>query len=103
MERCKELIMKFKVLFLAALVVVFAALSGTTAALQNDSSPETQPAKVVKVGDLNSDGKVDIQDLSILLTSWQNETTDGDLNSDSTVNIFDLSILLSNYDHADKD
>lgn len=48
-------------------------------------------------GDINQDGKVDILDLSILLSHWQTTDAASDLNKDGTVNIFDLSILLSNY------
>ena len=49
-----------------------------------------------KIGDLNSDGKVNIFDLSIMLRNW-NKSGTGDLNSDGKVNIFDLSILLRNW------
>lgn len=49
-----------------------------------------------KIGDLNNDGNVNIQDLSILLTHYGQSGT-GDLNNDGTVNIVDLSILMSNY------
>jgi hypothetical protein len=49
--------------------------------------------------DLNSDGKVDTLDLSILLTNWNKSGADlkGDINVDVTVNINDLSILLSSW------
>ncbi len=53
-----------------------------------------------KKGDLNGDGKVNITDLSILLTNWgkPNPTpAQGDLNGDGKINISDLSILLSNW------
>ena len=55
------------------------------------SSPPT-----AKPGDLNSDGKVDITDLSTLLSNY-GKTGAGDINSSGQVDIFDLSILLSNY------
>jgi hypothetical protein len=50
-------------------------------------------------GDVNGDGKVDITDLSILLSNYNKTTTydKGDLDSNGIVNILDLSILLSNY------
>ncbi len=48
-------------------------------------------------GDTNSDGKVDIVDLSTLLSRWGTNYAGADFNKDLTVNIFDLSILLSNY------
>ncbi len=55
--------------------------------------PQGQPSIV---GDLNSDGKVNIFDLSILLSNY-GRSGRGDLNSDGKVDIFDLSILLSRY------
>ncbi|HEX5395376.1 MAG TPA: choice-of-anchor Q domain-containing protein [Candidatus Saccharimonadales bacterium] len=48
-------------------------------------------------GDINGDGKVDITDLSILLSNYSTTNGSADLNKDGTVNILDLSILLSNY------
>lgn len=51
-------------------------------------------------GDLNGNNKVDIADLSILLSHW-NQTgvpiTQGDVNGSGKVDIVDLSILLSNW------
>jgi hypothetical protein len=49
--------------------------------------------------DLNADGHVNIIDLSIFLTHWQQSGAGlpEDFNNDSTVNLFDLSILLSHY------
>jgi hypothetical protein len=57
----------------------------------------TVTAPTTKVGDLNSDGVVNITDLSILLSSWNTTNSTADINKDGTVNILDLSILLSNY------
>jgi hypothetical protein len=50
-----------------------------------------------KIGDINGDAKVDIFDLSILLShfSQTGNRSLGDLNNDGIINIFDLSILLS--------
>jgi hypothetical protein len=48
-------------------------------------------------GDLNNDGRVDVLDLSILLSHWQTNYTAADINKDGIVDILDLSILLSNY------
>jgi hypothetical protein len=59
----------------------------------NGSTGGTTP----KPGDLNSDGVVNITDLSILLSSWNTTNSTADINKDGTVNILDLSILLSNY------
>lgn len=50
-----------------------------------------------KPGDLNYDGKVDVFDLSILLSNWGASGGVADINKDGTVDIFDLSILLSNW------
>jgi hypothetical protein len=52
-----------------------------------------------KPGDVNSDGKVDLQDLSILLSHYgQNATaSQGDLTGDNLVTLVDLSTLLSHY------
>jgi hypothetical protein len=49
--------------------------------------------------DLNNDAKVDVLDLSALLTNWAGTgtSTRGDINSDSAVNIFDLSLLLAGW------
>jgi hypothetical protein len=54
------------------------------------------------VGDLNSDGQVDIFDLSIMLHWWHKPAPPApwinpDLNGDGIVNIFDLSILLGHW------
>jgi cell division septation protein DedD len=51
-----------------------------------------------KQGDVNGDNKIDIQDLSYLLTHWnKNDAPTADFNHDGTINISDLSILLSNW------
>lgn len=49
------------------------------------------------IGDINSDGKVNITDLSMLLSAWGTSNAAADLNNDGTVNITDLSMLLSNW------
>jgi hypothetical protein len=59
----------------------------------------TTPTPITKQGDLNGDGKVNIYDLSKLLTKF-NKTgtaTDGDLNGDGQINDTDMSILLSKW------
>jgi len=62
------------------------------------SSPTLSPsASPSIVGDLNDDGKVNIFDLSILLSSWNTSSATADLNHDGSVNVFDLSILLSHW------
>jgi len=60
------------------------------------SGGSTQP----KQGDLNNDGKVNITDLSILLTNWGKTgatPAQGDVNGSGKVDITDLSILLSRW------
>jgi hypothetical protein len=48
-------------------------------------------------GDCNSDGHVNITDLSVLLSHYNQSYSACDFNSDGTISIYDLSILLSNY------
>jgi hypothetical protein len=49
--------------------------------------------------DLNGDGRVDVTDLSILLSHWQQTGTGviGDINNDGKVDILDLSLLLAKW------
>ena len=54
-------------------------------------------------GDANLDGKVDINDLSRVLTNYDKSGmtwADGDFNGDGKVDINDLSIVLTNYDKS---
>lgn len=48
-------------------------------------------------GDTNNDGRVNVTDLSVLLTNYGGATATCDFNKDGVVNIIDLSILLSHY------
>jgi hypothetical protein len=54
-----------------------------------------------KVGDLNNDNKVDILDLSRLLSLWDPNATKpksyADINGDNKVDVIDMSTLLSNW------
>lgn len=52
---------------------------------------------VGKVGDLNFDDKVNVVDLSILLTRFGTTDAIADINFDDKVTIVDLSTLLTNY------
>ncbi|HUC20595.1 MAG TPA: dockerin type I domain-containing protein, partial [Candidatus Polarisedimenticolaceae bacterium] len=68
----------------------------------NTSAPSQSAsfATIVKAGDVDGNGVIDIIDLSILVSRYgQSGVTraQGDLNNDGAVNIIDLSILLSNY------
>jgi hypothetical protein len=49
------------------------------------------------IGDVNSNGRVDVFDLSAVLSGWNSTQTNLDLNHDGRVNVFDLSILLSHW------
>jgi hypothetical protein len=76
---------------------------GTSATCPTGSTAEFSSAfnlapggSVTGRGDINNDGKVDILDLSILLSHWQTNYVAADINKDGTVDILDLSILLSN-------
>jgi cysteine-rich repeat protein len=44
--------------------------------------------------DLNSDGRVDLTDFSILLFHWNTQNPIADINQDGTVNLADFSIML---------
>jgi mannan endo-1,4-beta-mannosidase len=80
---------RFNKLYFLGFIVFFAAISGY---LVIRSFAITSPT-----GDLNNDGKVDIVDLSILLSNYGTTNASADINNDGTVNVFDLSILLSKY------
>jgi hypothetical protein len=47
--------------------------------------------------DLNSDGVVDVIDLSILVSRWGSSDATADINSDGIVDALDLSVLVSNW------
>lgn len=74
--------------------------AGNSSAASSALSVKTLTGSAASSGDLNGDGKVNITDLSILLSHW-NATgvpvTQGDVNADGKVNITDLSILLSHW------
>ena len=59
--------------------------------------------ETVLMGDANLDDKVDINDLSRVLTNYDNTGamwSSGDFNGDGRVDINDLSVVLTNYDHS---
>lgn len=68
---------------------------GTPALLGVGESVAQQPAPAGTIGrsDLNQDGKTNLIDFSILLTSWGSAGA-GDVNGDGTTNLADFSILL---------
>jgi hypothetical protein len=77
------------------LVAIAAAVSVVIVAYTILSSNAAQDPKA----DLNNDSKVDILDLSILLSNWNKigNGLKGDINADGKVSVMDLSILLSNW------
>lgn len=59
--------------------------------------PTTPPVTPGKPGDLNGDNKVNITDLSMLLSAWNSSNAKADINGSGKVDIIDLSILLSHW------
>jgi hypothetical protein len=74
-------------------IVTASAIAVAALVLFNSRAAQTPAA------DLNSDGKVDVLDLSVLLANWNKSGAGlkGDINADGSVNINDLSILLSSW------
>lgn len=61
-------------------------------------TPTSTPTPVpFRTGDINRDNKVDVQDLSYMLSNWGSNNPLADLNNNGIVNTLDLSILLSNW------
>ena len=89
---------KFRLVLFAA-VFALVAVFGLSFITGNDrqSNIGTSHASAQEPADINNDNKVDVFDLSILLSKWNTSDTTSDLNSDGTVNIFDLSMLLSKW------
>jgi hypothetical protein len=69
----------------------------TPTATPTPTIPPTPTPVPFKTGDINHDNKIDVQDLSYLLSHWNSSDTLSDLNHDGKVNTFDLSILLTNW------
>ena len=63
-----------------------------------NTSPQSASVSVQVYGpsDINHDGKVNVIDLSLLLSNW-GKSGNGDVNGDGTVNVIDLSLLLSTW------
>lgn len=57
-------------------------------------TPVSTATPVSKPADVNQDGKVNVFDLSVLLTQWGKSGT-ADLDKNGMVNVFDLSVMLS--------
>ena len=60
-------------------------------------TPPPPPPPPPKPGDCNSDNQVNVTDLSILISHFNQNYSNCDFNADSIVNIFDLSTLLTNF------
>ena len=71
--------------------------SSSGSSSSSSSSSSGSSAAPGKKGDINGDGKVNITDLSVMLSFFNKGAGAWDLNSDGKVNIMDLSILLSNW------
>jgi len=72
--------------------------AGNTSAASAALSVTTTQATVGLIGDLNSDGIVDLFDLSIMMSHWNDQNVPvkfGDINQDGVVDQTDLDILLS--------
>ena len=88
---------------LAAGVTYFYRLTAyDTSANQSGFNIDTnnQPHQLVvyiKVGDVNRDSKVNLTDLSLLLSRWLSNNPDADFDNNGTVNLTDLSRLLANW------
>jgi chitodextrinase len=76
--------------------VAISTLSAATGG-SGGGTPAPTPAPASKKGDLNGDNKVDLKDLSMLLTRYRTNNSAADINKDNWVDLKDLSILLSNY------
>lgn len=62
------------------------------------SSTTVTPGSSPKICDTNGDNKIDVQDLSMVLSHWnKNDAPTADFNQDGIINIDDLSALLSNF------
>jgi chitodextrinase len=72
-------------------------LSVTTLANTTPAPTPTPTPKPKKKGDVNGDNKVDLKDLSMLLSRYRTNNKDADMNEDNWVDLKDLSIVLSNY------
>lgn len=69
--------------------------------VQPTASPSPTPAPTnipKKKGDINSDNKVNLFDLSILLSKWNTNDGNADLNGNGKVEINDFSILMSRWE-----
>lgn len=83
----------FVIAFALFAVFGFSLLTGNT----KQSNVGTSYASIQEPADITNDGKVDVFDLSTLLSKWNTADTISDLNKDGIVNVFDLSTLLAKW------
>lgn len=76
--------------------LIFAALACLVSGFLLFKLPTVLAASIQDT-DLNTDGKVDMADLSVLLTNYGKGASTGDVNKDGQIDIFDLSMMLTNY------
>ena len=79
--------------------------SGTTLSLQVNVVATGDPDRPVIIGDLNSDGFVGVDDLNLVLASWNQSVThgqftEGDPSGDGFVGVDDLNIVLANWNNG---
>ena len=76
-------------------IVGYGSLNGATQAFL------LTPTPLYSLGDANGDGRVDINDLTVVLANYASTTnvswSTGDFNDDGRVDINDLTIVLANY------
>lgn len=84
-----------------ALLVAVVGYTSLTASL---GAPETKDGPAERIAapyepaaDPNTDGQVNVADLSIVLSEWGTADAESDLNGNGTVDIADLSVVLSNW------
>lgn len=97
--KTKKLAKKFSVIIPVIVFAVFSVFGLSIFTFdKNDTNVNKSKASAQEPADINSDGTVNIFDLSTLLSNWNKTGTNtSDLNNDSTVNIFDLSMMLSKW------
>jgi hypothetical protein len=95
-------LIRFRLLFyLAIAIIIFSLIAVFGLSLITGNKEQTNIgnslASATEPADINNDNKVDVFDLSILLSKWNTNDSLSDLNKDGSVNVFDLSILLSKW------
>ena len=88
-----------KIILSSLLVLAIAIIATANFSIFNNpiSNIGSSNASAQEPADINNDNKVDIFDLSTLLSKWNSSDALSDLNKDNIVSIFDLSILLSKW------